>query len=416
MGYLFYIVTAAAFLTLNAVFNGAETGLVTLDLDYLKFRSRSNQSNVWEKRLLRLASSPEKFLSVTLLGINSCLVIASSLITVVLQDFGPGFLNAGTLVTSVFIFFFCEFVPKMHFSARPIKYCLKFLPILVLAEFIFYIPVKIVTKVTRLTMKLLRISTDNRPGRISREELLILLSHGLSSGTLEENTSEMARGIIELRDITCKEIMIPRTRVLALEVNTPLCQARKTVIESGFSRVPVYDEEIDKVVGVLYFKDLFLKGNCIKSLADIMLEPLIVPEMKPAIELFRAMREKSVQVAIVVDEYATLSGIVTFEDLVEEIVGEIHDEYDKPNTAIKKNDDGSVTVRGDLNLLELNEIDGFLFASQSGASTINGLILEITGRIPFSGESLEIEGFKLKIVKSNERKIEWIKITKAQVS
>jgi CBS domain containing-hemolysin-like protein len=123
-----------------------------------------------------------------------------------------------------------------------------------------------------------------------------------------------------------------------------------------------------------------------------------------------------VQVAIVVDEYATLSGIVTFEDLVEEIVGEIHDEYDKPNTAIKKNDDGSVTVRGDLNLLELNEIDGFLFASQSGASTINGLILEITGRIPFSGESLEIEGFKLKIVKSNERKIEWIKITKAQVS
>ncbi len=237
----------------------------------------------------------------------------------------------------------------------------------------------------------------------------------MNSGTLEENSSEMARGIIELRDIACKEIMIPRTRVLALEVKTPLDKARKIVIESGFSRVPVYDEEIDKVVGVLYFKDLFLKGNGIKSLADIMLEPLIVPETKPAIELFRAMREKAVQAAIVVDEYATLSGIVTFEDLIEEIVGEIHDEYDKPNTAIKNNDDGSVTVRGDLHLLDLNEMDGFLFASQSGASTINGLIQEITGRIPLSGESLEISGFTLKIVKSDERKVEWIKITKSQV-
>ncbi|GAB4277965.1 MAG: CNNM domain-containing protein [Candidatus Rifleibacteriota bacterium] len=414
MGYLFYLCLIAFFLCLNAVFNGAETGLVTLDLDYLKFKTRTNPAAKKEMRLLKIAKSPEKFLAVTLLGINSCLVISSALLTALLREFGHGWLQLGTFFESIFIFLFCEFFPKMVFSDRPLKFCLKSLPILIVAEIIFYIPVKLLTALTRFVMRLFKIQTDMNDGKLSRDELLILLSHGLSSGTIEEQSGEMAKGIIKLRDTTVKEIMIPRTKILALEIDTPIEVARKTVIKSGFSRVPVYRKEIDQIVGILYFKDLFLKGDSIKSLSEILLKPLFVPEMKPALGLFREMREKAAQVAIVLDEYATICGIVTFEDLVEEVVGEIHDEFDKPRANIKQNEDGSLAVRGDTHLVELNEFPEFSFASKNGVTTINGLIQANLGRIPAIGESFMIEGFKMKVVSSDDRKIEWLIIFREQ--
>lgn len=415
MGYFLYLGLVVFFLFLNAVFNGAETGLVTLDLDYLKFKIRTSASPAKEKRLFKFAQSPENYLTVTLLGINSCLVIATSLMTVLLQEIGPMALQIGTLANSVFIFLVCEFMPKMKFSDRPLKYCLKFLPILVIADWIFYLPARAMTFFTRSVMSLLKIPLDSITGRLSREELLILLSHGMASGALEAGSSRMARGIIELRDTTVKEIMIPRTQIVALEIDTPLDAARKIVIQSGFSRIPVFRGDIDQIVGVLYFKDLFLKTDRINRLSEILLKPLFVPEMKSAIGLFREMREKQAQVAIVVDEFAGVCGIVAFEDLVEEVVGEIHDESDKPRKKIKLNDDGSVTVRGDVHLVELNQIEEFSFVSLKGITTINGLIQANLGRIPVTGESFFIDGFRMRVLAGDERKIEWIKIARNQV-
>jgi CBS domain containing-hemolysin-like protein len=231
----------------------------------------------------------------------------------------------------------------------------------------------------------------------------------MRTGALEENPSEMARSIIALKDTCIREIMIPRTQILALDLNTDIDKARKIVIQSGFSRIPVFDGEIEKIVGILYFKDLFLKQ--IDSIKGILLEPLFVPEMKPAIELFREMREKSVQVAIVVDEYATVCGIVTFEDLVEQVVGKIHDEFDKFETNFRKNDDGSLTVRADIGLNELKESGGPSFIAVNGVSTINGLIQAITGKIPCEKESFLIEGFNFRVLESDERQVKWVKIS-----
>ncbi len=405
-----YILLIAVFLGLNALFNGAETGLVAIDPDYLRFKVRSDPSAWREKKLLKIVRVPENYLSVTLLGINSCLVVATSLLTVLLQKAGPLALQLGTLVDSIFIFLACEFIPKMLFSERPLKLCLKFLPALIIAEIIFYIPVRVVTFFTRVVMSILKIPTDKTEGRLSREELLILLMNGSLCGTLEKTSSEMARGIIELRDTTVKEIMIPRPQIVALELNTSVDVAMKTVIQSGFSRIPVYRGEIDQIVGILYFKDLFMKSEKIRSLSEIMLPPLFVPEMKPALGLFREMREKSAQVAVVVDEFASVAGIVTFEDLVEEVVGEIHDEFDKPKNRMKFNDDGTILVRGDVNLFELNHIPEFEFSSVEGVTTINGLIQENLGRIPAAGETFMLDGFRLKIISGDERKVDWIKI------
>ena len=411
MGILFYFALTMLFLALNAIFNGAETGLVSLDVDYLRFKSKSLGEHAREKRLLKLAQSPEHYLALTLIGINSCLVVATSLATALMQSLTPGFLEIGTLLVSVFIFLFCEFLPKMAFSSRPLVYCLKYLRLLLVAEFIFKLPIKAISWLTRSIMRLFRISASSENG-ISREELMIMLSHGVTTGTIAHHSNRMAQGIIGLREIIAREVMIPRINMLAIDIDTPLDVARTTVIRSGFSRVPVFRGQVDKIVGVLYFKDLFLRDTEASCLEEILSPPLFVPETKLMSELFKEMRGRGFQMAVVLDEYASVSGIITFEDLVEQVVGEIHDEFDKPRTELKYNDDGTVTVKGDMHVDRLNEEIGLKFNAINNVTTVNGLILAALGRIPEAGETFLIDGVKMRIVESGQRKVEWLKIIK----
>ncbi|MBU1106121.1 MAG: hemolysin family protein [Candidatus Riflebacteria bacterium] len=413
IGIIFYLALTIFFLALNAVFNGAETALVSLDVDYLRFKSRSLGENAREKRLLKLAQSPEHYLALTLIGINSCLVIATSLATAIMQSLTPDFIEVGTVFVSIFIFLFCEFLPKMAFSSRPLVYCLKYLRLLLIAEFIFKLPIKVISWLTRRIMRLFRISATTDNG-ISREELVILLGHGVATGIIAHHSNRMAQGIIGLRKKIAREIMIPRINMLTLEIDTPLDVARTTVIKSGFSRVPVFRGHVDKIVGVLYFKDLFLKETMVNNLEEILSPPLFVPETKLMSELFKEMRRHGFHMAVVLDEYASVSGIITFEDLLEQVVGEIHDEFDKPRTELKYNDDGSVTVKGDMHVDRLNEEIGLQFSSINDVTTVNGLILAVLGRIPEAGETFLIDGVKMRIVESSQRKVEWLKIIKQQ--
>jgi len=413
IGILFYLALTLVFLALNAIFNGAETGLVSLDIDYLRFKSRELGEKSNERRLLKLAQSPEHFLALTLIGINSCLVIATSLATALMQSLAPAFLEIGTFLISVFIFMFCEFLPKMVFNSSPLDYCLKYLNLLRVAEVLFKLPIKAISWLTRHIMRLFRVSRDQSNG-LSREELLILLSHGASAGTIGHHSNRMAKGIIGLREKFAREVMIPRQEMLAIDSATPLEKARTMVIRSGFSRVPVFKEHIDKIIGVLYFKDLFLKEGEIQSVEEIISPPLFVPETKLASELFKEMRRQNFQLAVVLDEFASVSGIITFEDLVEQVVGEIHDEFDKPRTELKYNDDGTVTVKGDMHIDRLNDVTGLNLNPICGVTTMNGLIVAVLGRVPEAGESFLIDGVKMRVIESSQRKIEWLRISELQ--
>jgi putative hemolysin len=409
MNLFLYLGLAFIFLVLNAIFNGAETGFVSLDIDYLRYRARSKKA-IRERRLMQIAKSPEKFLALTLIGINSCMVISTSLFTAVFKEHIPGYIELGTFFVSLFIFLCCEFLPKMAFNDRPLKLCLGFLPLFRLAEKIFYVPVVVITFFTRLVMSKLGIGNKEEGERISRDELLILLSYGVNSGTIHEESTEMAKGIIGMKETHVSEIMIPRLNLIALEENTPVEKARKIVIESGYSRIPIYREDIDQIVGILYFKDLFLRLKEGDNLKSILTKPLFVPEMKPAFELFQEMQKKSVQVAVILDEFGSTSGIVTLEDLLEEVFGEIHDEFDKPETELKYNDDGTISVRADMNVSDFNEETEFNLTAIDGVTTLNGLILANLGRIPTTGENFSLNNCKMKIIESDERKIGLIKI------
>lgn len=408
MDHLIFIFLALVFLILNAVYNGAETGLVALDVDYLRSRASKTAKGSKEKRLLALARHPEHYLAVTLIAINSSFVVGTSLFTTVVEDLLPDFIGILTVSLSVVMFVFCQFIPKMAFNHRPLNACLKSLTLLKIADFLFKIPVKVVTKVTRFVLRIFGITNDDN--LLSRDELLILLSHGVNSGTIHKESNKMAAGIIGLRETSAREVMIPRMQVLAFDVKSPVEEIKKQMLASGYSRVPIYEGEIDQVVGMLYFKDLFLKDENSITVRDMISEPMFVPESKSAFELFREMRLKSAQIAIVVDEFASMSGIVAFEDLIEEVVGEIHDEFDKPKNELKFNDDGSVTFAGDLNIYDLNERAGFSFCPVDHVTTMNGLVLSVLGRIPGKGESFMIDGVRFKIIASDQRKVEWLKI------
>lgn len=403
MDYFIYIFLAFIFLMLNAIYNGAETGLVALDIDYLRSRSRSSKTWKKEKKLLVLAEKPERYLAVILIAVNSTFVIGTSLFTATIEELQPSYTEAFSIILSIVLFIFCQFIPKMAFNHRPLKTCLKFLPFLYFADRLFSIPVKVVSQTTRAIMKLFNY-TGEQLG-ISREELVILLGHAVSSGTIRKDSDKMARGIISMKDTSVKEVMIPRRDIMALDVNTPVELAKEKISKSGFSRVPVYKNEIDRVTGILYFKDLFLKRQKIKSINDIISRPMFVPETKSAIELFREMRARSVHMAVVVDEFASLSGIVSFEDLLEEVVGEIYDEKDKPVPDFDIMDNGSINILGTCALSTLQKELQMSFEPVNGVSTINGLIQSQMGKIPEKGDRVEIDSYSIEILDADRQKI-----------
>ncbi|MBF0545845.1 MAG: HlyC/CorC family transporter [Candidatus Riflebacteria bacterium] len=409
MIYLISPILVAIFLFLIYFFAGIETGVVSLDQNVLLHRA-SLPDRKGEKSLLKFSKQPERFLALTLIGLSMSLVIATSITTDLLEKIGPIAVTIGSAIESLLIFFVCELLPKMAFAAKPIEMSLKFIRLLEFFDKILYVPIRVLNYITHALLSKFHLEGDFKKKALSREELLILLSFGASSGTIRERHHRMARGIIGLKETRVCEIMIPRVKVIALEASASINTARSLVKECGFSRVPVFEGNIDQIVGVIYFKDLFLEMEKLVSLKQITKKPLFVPESKNALELFKEMRIKNTQTAVVLDEYGATGGFVTLEDLLEEVVGEIRDELDESTTSWKRNLDGSIIIKADINLANLARDTGIDFTAEEHVSTLNGLILQRLGRIPTKGECLLIDTKKMEVLASDQRKVQIVKV------
>jgi CBS domain containing-hemolysin-like protein len=405
MVWLVSLTLIVVFLLLVAVFAGAETGFVCLDLNHLKQLACKENAHS-EKALLRIARQPDRFLALNLIGINMSVVIATSLATNVVEPYGPLCVALETLVMSLIIFFGCEVIPKMAFTANPLTMSLRALPVVEFFDRLLALPIYLVTAITRLFMQAFGLRGEERRKRqITRDELTILLSMGNASGTITDKPHRMARGVIGLKETRVCEIMVPRPRMVALDVNSSLEKVRAVFLDSGYSRIPVYEQTIDQVIGFVYFKDILLGRAQGKNLRDILAKVSFVPEVKNGFELFREMLSKKNQTAIVLDEYGATAGIVTLEDLIEEVVGEIHDELDEPASRMKFHGDGTMTMRADLNLSFLEEEAHLKFGNTENITTLNGLILERLGRIPVFGECLTIDGHRMEVVAADQKRI-----------
>jgi CBS domain containing-hemolysin-like protein len=392
----------------------AETSLTSVSR--IRIRSLAEEGNRRAQRVLRLHNDPNAYLT-TILTLNTVALIVASTATAILID---GYLHsvpqaAGTAVLSLIALMFCEIVPK--------SLALRFNERFALA---LGAPVALLTTVLRplvgaltvLSRFVVRIATKGRqaPGPfVTEEELKLLVTVGEQEGIVEHEERQMIQGILEMTDKPVREVMVPRVDVVAVDVSeATVDDVIKVIMERGFSRIPIYDENIDNIVGVVYAKDLLRRGvragddtGTIKEIARV---PYFTPESKHVGELLHEMRERKVHMAIVVDEHGGTAGIVTLEDVIEEIVGPIRDEYDLgEQEELQVVSDNEVLVSPRFSLDDAREFLN-LDIGESEADTVGGLIYERLGEIPKAGDTLQLGSATVTVVSVRGQRIQSVRI------
>jgi hemolysin (HlyC) family protein len=246
--------------------------------------------------------------------------------------------------------------------------------------------------------------------KLAEKRLDSVIDEVEAEGLIDEDAQEMIRGVIDFSSSQVRDVMVPRTEVVAVDVNTPIDQVIQTILQSGHSRIPAYEEAIDRIVGLVYAKDLLSRWGAERiDLRTVLREAYFIPETKPLDDLLDEFRKKHMHLAIVIDEYGGTSGLVTMEDLIEEIVGEIVDEYDDDVTLLQKISDNEVMASARLEVDEL--FDHFDLEEPEGKfTTIGGWIFSHTGYIPQQGEAIDIDGMRVVVEAADERTVKRVRI------
>lgn len=246
----------------------------------------------------------------------------------------------------------------------------------------------------------------------SNEELQYLLDQGKESGALEDNEHELIKNVFDFNERVVKNIMVPRTKISGIELNTPKDEVINKIISEGYSRMPIFDEVIDKIIGVVHAKDVLplLAQKKDWILNDIVRKPYFVPETKKINDLLSELQQKRIQIAIVIDEFGGTAGMVTLEDIVEEIVGEIQDEYDEEKPTVEKISDTEFVINAYATVYDVNEHLPHDLPEDEDFDTVGGLVSHAFGKIPEVGDSEECYGYLFTILKKTEQNIETIKL------
>jgi CBS domain containing-hemolysin-like protein len=264
-----------------------------------------------------------------------------------------------------------------------------------------------------LILKMLGItSIGGHEAHHSSEELQYLLDQGKESGALETNEHELIKNVFDFNERVVKNIMVPRTKISGIELNTPHKELLEIIIREGYSRIPVYDETIDKIVGIVHAKDILPllaeSKECI--LKDIIRKPYFIPETKKINDLLSELQLKRIQIAIVLDEFGGTAGMVTLEDIVEELVGEIQDEYDEEKPIVEKLSDNEFIIDATASIYDVNEYLPHDLPEDGDYDTVAGLVSEIFGKIPEVGEIRDFNGYTITILKKADQNVESVKL------
>ncbi len=251
--------------------------------------------------------------------------------------------------------------------------------------------------------------------KLSEDELKQLLEASSQSGTIDKTEHELIKSILEFTDTTVKEIMVPRPDIVAIDISLPRDAVVRKVIEEGYSRLPVYRENIDNIVGIIYTKDILslLEHRDLIVLQDIIRPPFFVPESKKISELLREFQQNKAHLAIVVDEFGGTEGLVTMEDIVEEIVGEIHDEYDEVSKTVEATKDGAVVVDAHISVGDFNAQFGTQIPESSDYETVAGFLQKVSGRLPDVNEEIKYGDLTFTILSKSARRIRQVKMVRS---
>ena len=402
--------TIAACVLLSGYFSGSETAFVSLSRakvqSLVSLRGRRHPVAIWLK-------DPSALLTAILIGNNLSNIGASALATDIASAV---FANQGIAVAvgvmTLVILVFGEITPKVMARRYAEKLVLSAAYPLALFYYLTWPATRFFTWVTRLLIRL----TGQDPSRdfttTSAEELEILVAMSASEGGIERYPAHLIDRIFKFRNRTVKDAMVPRTDLVAVEISESVNTLFGAARASGHSRLPVYRESMDEIVGIFHVKDLLVagKGDWDRfRLAEHLHPPYYVPESAPLVAALREFQKRHIHLAVVVDEFGGTEGIITLEDILEELVGEILDEFDRDVVTIKRLPSGAFEVSGRAPIDDLKKVFTD-WIPEVPSKTVGGLIMEMTGRVPSPGETVASSGLKFTVVGSDERQIKRVRV------
>lgn len=397
---------------LSAFFSSAETAMTTVNK--IRIQSLAEQGNKQAVILEKVISNSSKMLSTILIGNNIINMSASSLLTTLtIQVFGNLYVGLATGVLTLLILIFGEITPKNLANVNAEKLALSYARIIYFLMIVLTPVVFIINKLTRGVLSLFHVNLDARSNPITEHELRTLVNVGQEEGVIENEEKQMIYNVFDFGDSTAKDVMIPRIDMTFIDVNSTYEELMDVFREDMHTRFPVYEDNTDNVIGIINMKDLLIYPKDKPfSIRSILREPYFTYEYKATADLMIEMRKASVNLAIVLDEYGSTAGLVTLEDLLEEIVGEIRDEYDEDEVEEIKElqPKREYAVQGYTKLDDINEALNTDLKSEDYDS-IGGFIIEQLDSLPTEGQSVTLEnGIRLVVDRLDKNRIEQVHI------
>ncbi len=406
----------ASCVVLSAFFSGSEIALSSLDK--LTVRRLIKKKKNKGRQLEFLLTKPSRWLITILIGNNFVNIAAASLATLLVQEAVKGtagqVIGIATGVMTFVLLIFGEILPKSYCQQHAEKISIKVArPIFLLSQLLSPL-VRALTFFTQTVLRFTKAEETERNGPITEREIHALVDLGQEEGALEEQEEELVHSALEFDETLAKEIMIPRTNMVCINEEASLVELANLIRKIGYSRIPVYHKSIDNITGIAYAKDLlnFLNNLSKESkVKDIMHPPIFVAYTINLGRLFRRFQKEKIHLAIIVDEYGGVAGMLTIEDLLEEIVGEIEDEYDRAEEKITILKDGTASIKAETDIDEINEKLGTHLPEKTDAfESIGGFIFDVLGKIPTKGEVVEWKNLRIRIEDADKRHIKKVRI------
>ena len=396
----------------SAFFSASETAFSSLN--QIRLKSRAEDGDASAARVLAMAEKYDKLLSTILIGNNIVNIAAASIGTILFTRALGAERGAtmSTIVLTIVVLIFGEVTPKSLAKEMPETVATAVSPMLNLLMVLF-------TPLTRLFSQWKRLlghfvhSTEE--DTITEGELMTMVSEAENDGELTDRESELIRSAIEFDDVEVEEILTPRVDVVAVEDNTSLDEVAQTFAESGYSRLPVYHDTIDNIIGVVHEKDFYLARLKKETSLEELVKPTLYTTGSTQIsQLLRTLREQHHHLAVVVDEYGGTEGIITLEDILEELVGEIWDEHDEATEDFHKQSDGSWIVLGSASVDDLFETLGLPEDEDIDSNTVNGLVQEKTCHLPKVGDRFTLGSYDGVVTRTAKRRVTEVRLTPAE--
>ena len=397
---------------LSAFFSSSEVALISIHR--AKVRTLVNEGKPGSKAVAALKESPEHLLITILIGNTVVNIAAAAIATAVaIRMFGDFGVGIATGFVVIMLLVFGEIGPKIYAARASDSFALTVAPIILFLSRLFTPVIWLVERVSPT----LGIGKDVGEPVITEEEIKEWIDVGKEEGTIEQGEQDMLYSVLEFADTTAREIMTPRIDVILMEDTVSFEEAIRIFNDTGFSRIPVYHEQIDNITGILNVKDVFSamvsrrKDSAIK---EVMYDPMFVPETQKIDDLLKELQVHRVQMAVVIDEYSSFVGIVTVEDILEELVGDIMDEFDKEEPEVQELSPGVFVVDAQTWVEDINERMGLALPTDESYETIGGLIIDRLGHLPkHPGEKVDIaigNGVTLVVMQMHGRRIVKVKI------